>query len=797
MENRREKVTKKKSKKIGDCLGWVVCIGLLFVLAYCMVSQYPRMAKEAKKVYREHIENQQQHSAEEYLEDALPLVYGMYVDWYRSKYQTDRSPGELLLGSMDTCSLDNDYYMDWYWKRSESLSFWYHTNYPQLMKRYELEYCIYENVETMVKAGNLDAQEALENVEKYPFMIKLSFNENGKPTVIEQRGMGEVTLLVEEAYEKWFNSNLLQLNYAQQEYINHGTTAMNNMTVILASGSELAINRGNMVQITKSVLWDGISAMQVDYAVFVMAALGIVLLLGLLLPGIRPLGLQEGWKAYIPLELLFVAGTYVAYVLVEFMPEFIVKCQMELDYPDTVFYWLGVMQDVVADGRIVYVLQGANIALWFGIFFVIFLCVINVRQLFCKGVVRFFAEHTLIGRIFWAVGRWLKRAVEFCGGLDFSNKGTRRFVTAIVINYVLVALLCCTWGIGIFLAVPYSLVLLWLIQRRWKKIRTDYTVLLSTTEEMAKGVTDVEYIGEAGIFHELQTALSEVQEGFHKAVQEEVKSQRMKTELITNVSHDLKTPLTAIITYVDLLKNEALTEQERQDYVAVLEQKSARLKTLIEDLFEISKASSGNIQLDKQELDLVQLIQEVQLELEEEIMQSGIVFKVNLPEEKVVVQLDAQKTCRIFENLTMNIVKHGLAGSRAYIQMEQTEKLVHVIYKNISAAEITYNAEEIVERFARGDASRNTEGSGLGLAIVKSFAEAQGGSVKVELDGDLFKVVVTLPKVRTETFSWTTPLEKETEQPEAAMEAETVTVPDDSGEKGTYFVEYTEEGSKE
>ncbi len=516
-----------------------------------------------------------------------------------------------------------------------------------------------------------------------------------------------------------------------------------------ANSTEWSGNPNDSVQLTYRLLWNCIWAMEVDYAIFVMIALVIVLLLGLLLPTIRPLGLREGWKAHIPLELVGVAAVFVAYVLVEGIPEFIVKCQMELDYPGAVFYWLGVMEDIVADGRLVYVIQGANSALWFGLFFVAYLGVINVRQLFSKGIVRCFKENTLTGRILCFVCDWIKKAVQFCGDIDFSNKGTRNFVLAAVLNFIAIALMCCTWVFGIFLAVPYSAVLLWLLQRKWKNIRTNYEVLLSTTEEMADGVTDVEYIGNAGVFHELQTALQGVQAGFHTAVQEEVKSQKMKTELITNVSHDLKTPLTAIITYVDLLKNEELAVEERQKYVEVLEQKSARLKVLIEDLFEISKATSGNIQLDKVELDLVQLIQEVQLELEEEIMQSGITFKVNLPEEKILVQLDAQKTCRIFENLTVNILKHGLSGSRAYISMEQTEKEVQVIYRNVSEAEITYDAEEIMERFTRGDASRNSEGSGLGLAIVKSFTEAQGGKVRVELDGDLFKVVVMFPKVRS------------------------------------------------
>lgn len=519
------------------------------------------------------------------------------------------------------------------------------------------------------------------------------------------------------------------------------------------------------------VVWKAMEAMEVDYFIFTGIAIICVVVSGLLIPTIRPLGLKEGWKANIPLEFLIAAGGFVLLFVVDCMPECIVQSQWEMDYPGTLIYWMGIMKTITADGREIYVIEGANIAIWFAIFFLLYLCVINVRQLFAKGVVRFLKENTLTGRILCLLFQWGKKTVEFCGTIDFSNKGNRNFFLAVVLNFIIIALLCCTWFFGILLAIPYSLFVFWLLQKWWNKIRTDYVVMLSTTEEMAKGITDVEYRAEAGVFHELNTALAGVQAGFHTAVQEEVKSQKMKTELITNVSHDLKTPLTAIITYVDLLKNEDLSLEERKDYVDILDRKSARLKTLIEDLFEISKAASGDIKLEKVDLDLAQLIREVQMELEEEIMNSGITFKMNLPEEKAMVHLDAQKTGRIFENLTMNIVKHGLTGSRAYISMEQTEDKVSVVYKNVSSAEINYNADEILERFKRGDASRNTEGSGLGLAIVKSFTEAQGGKIKVELEDDLFKVTISFPRVRNASV-WVEVPQEESVVAEAAATIE-------------------------
>ncbi|MDF2513087.1 MAG: phoR 1, partial [Herbinix sp.] len=240
----------------------------------------------------------------------------------------------------------------------------------------------------------------------------------------------------------------------------------------------------------------------------------------------------------------------------------------------------------------------------------------------------------------------------------------------------------------------------------------------------------------------LKEEFSKVQYGFKKAVEEEMKSQRMKTDLITNVSHDLKTPLTAIITYIDLLKNENITPEERNAYIDTLDMKSQRLKRLIEDLFEVSKVTSNNITLNMLEIDLTDLIKQVLLELDDKIHKSEIEFRLHLPEDKVLLLLDSEKTYRIFENLITNITKYAMPHTRAYIDMEAKEDKVIVILKNVSAGELDFNTEEITERFVRGDQSRNTEGSGLGLAIVKSFVELQGGDFEIQVDGDLFKAII-------------------------------------------------------
>ena len=267
---------------------------------------------------------------------------------------------------------------------------------------------------------------------------------------------------------------------------------------------------------------------------------------------------------------------------------------------------------------------------------------------------------------------------------------------------------------------------------------------------MAEGNLEVEITGALGVFEPLKEEMGRIRNGFKKAVEEEIRSRSMKTELITNVSHDLKTPLTAIITYVDLLKKTDLTPEEREEYIRVLERKSLRLKHLIEDLFEISKADSDNVTLNFVEVDVVSLMKEVRLELEEQIRESKVEFRWKLPEKKVLLWLDSEKTYRIFENLLVNITKYALPGTRAYISIEEAPEEVRITMKNISAAELTLDGDAMTGRFVRGDSSRNTEGSGLGLAIAKSFARIQKGELRAEVDGDLFKVMIRWRKTVAE-----------------------------------------------
>lgn len=346
--------------------------------------------------------------------------------------------------------------------------------------------------------------------------------------------------------------------------------------------------------------------------------------------------------------------------------------------------------------------------------------------------------------------RWLKklwlRFWHWATDMKVDEKMTKNIWKLVALNGLVVAALCCIWFGGIVGTVIYSVLLYILVKRKCGQIQENYQKLLHVTRAIAKGELNTPTDEDMGAFNPIRDELVSIQNGFRKAVSEEVRSRNMKTELITNVSHDLKTPLTAIITYVDLLKKEDITEEERKNYIETLDKKSQRLKVLIEDLFEVSKATTDNITMNFEDVDLVSLMKQVRLENEDKISESTLDFRWNLPEEKCILTLDPQRMFRVIDNLIQNILKYAMPYSRVYIDMKAAEGEVKLSFKNMSAAEMNFSAEEITERFVRGDLSRNTEGSGLGLAIAQSFTELQNGIFKVETDGDLFKVTIVFQK---------------------------------------------------
>lgn len=364
--------------------------------------------------------------------------------------------------------------------------------------------------------------------------------------------------------------------------------------------------------------------------------------------------------------------------------------------------------------------------------------IFEIKYMLTSGFYRYWKEDSLIGSICGNV----KRRFEKLSEVDLSDKTDTVLLKYVLIQMVIVGVIACFWSFGIVLSVLYSVLLFFYIRKKLKKVQKDYQVLLKEAHQLADGRFDEEITQDVGIFNALGEEFKNVRTGFEKAVCEEMKSQNMKTELISNVSHDLKTPLTGIKNYAELLGQNNVSEQDKQVYLENLQHYIDRLNNLIEDLFEVSKVNSGNIELNPVELNVVALIQQAQAETEDLLKQKNLTVILDAPENGIVQALDGDKTYRIFENLFTNIAKYTLPGTRVYVSATAQPDYTEITFKNISEAQMNFTPEEIVERFVRGDKSRHESGSGIGLAIVKSFTEVQNGTFSIEIDGDLFKAVV-------------------------------------------------------
>lgn len=290
----------------------------------------------------------------------------------------------------------------------------------------------------------------------------------------------------------------------------------------------------------------------------------------------------------------------------------------------------------------------------------------------------------------------------------------------------------------------YALLLYYLI-----RAGIEYNIIREETKKISEG--NLTHKIPVADMHEPAFALglyiNNISDGFSGAVDEKVKSERLKTELIANVSHDIKTPLTSIINYVDLLKKEELENEKANGYLDILTTKAWRLKTLIEDLMEASKASSGTIVLNLECINLVELVRQSIGEFEDRFSSHSLETILNIKEEPVYIMADGRSTYRIIENIFSNVNKYALSGTRVYVDITTDNRIATISVKNISASKLNINSEELMERFVRGDLSRNTEGSGLGLSIARSLAALQDASFEIELDGDLFKAMVHFPKL--------------------------------------------------
>lgn len=612
--------------------------------------------------------------------------------------------------------------------------------------------------------GEADEDEALRT--EYPYYIKMYFNEDGVLSHVWARSGDADGLL--KSVQRVMQSRYLErslyesLSYSAyggvdwEDAITYGNdNGLKQMRLHVTNLPKncvicYAITEAQLAQIKASSPMFPLSQTAGNYynsgiQQFFAVILVLLGLAALLLPLWKGYHLHECFL--LPLHIESAAVLLVtAFLVLGELAAGMVQCTMSDQWAFSLSYAIqGVLPAIpapIADG-IVFVLNllflTAAFSLWYAL--VTVFC-----QVYVLGWRTYFRKRWLGLRIYRrlriAVRRKKLRFVREMQHLDPEEDIRAPLLKLLAVNYLILAFFSLFWIFGIFLLAVYSVFLYVCLKKYIGFIQEKYACMLCSVRSIADGNLQTAFTEDWGVFESCKGELNRIQTGFSKAVEEEVKSQRMRTELITNVSHDLKTPLTAIITYIDLLREEGVTDEQRAEYLKVLERKSLRLKALIEDLFEVSKANSGNVTFQKEKVDIGNLVRQVYLEYEDRAKEADLLFRFAVPDQKLYLMLDGEKTCRIFDNLFTNIIKYAMPQTRVYVTIHKNGDEVCIELKNISGSELNVAPESLTERFVRGDSARSTEGSGLGLAIARSFVELQGGRMEISVDGDLFKVTL-------------------------------------------------------
>lgn len=740
--------TKLKNNKQSKVYGIILCIIIIVFISACAIATYPLVKKNVEKQAEQEDANddlmmQDRFYKAEFIATLYQSNYVLAIKNEQQQIDINLKPSYFLLAEDILRTYGDDYYdeKDRFVESFNSLmEDWYRSFYAGTLEDLpDFQFCIIDNDSGNTLTNSIEHlpllmqnnKEAQELKVSFPFYIVFNYQEDGSLEISDYKGLDQEHI---DAYR------LMELNKSEIENGIYSSLwfrykdkvkSPSNVSIIYASSSE-EFYKSDYVSFYMS---DPARIFGEAGLVYVFAiCIILVFLLAMFLPFKKSWYIGKGISSKIPFEISFIGLTIA---LAFYSP------LREAAWESSNGSFIISPEQIIIPDVILNILDyGINLLLWIGTLSLVFIALLSMRQVFSLGLKRYFKEKTLTGRFLVWSYRGLKQFFKTIGDVDLSEASNKVIIKVLAVNFVILLVLCSIWVFGIFLLIIYTIILFFIIRKYYVDIKNKYRLLLKGTNKIAEG--DLEYTikEELGVFEPLKDELSKIQYGFKNAVEEEVKSQRMKTDLITNVSHDLKTPLTAIITYVNLLKEEGITEEERRSYIDTLDMKSQRLKTLIEDLFEVSKASSNNVTLNLVDVDIIDLIKQLLLELDDKIKESNIEFRFNYPNDKLSLYLDSDKTYRVFENLFINIIKYSMPNTRAYIDITIINNLIQVAVKNVSAAELNFSTDEITDRFVRGDQSRSSEGSGLGLAIAKSFVELQGGKFDIEVDGDLFKVVI-------------------------------------------------------
>ncbi len=520
--------------------------------------------------------------------------------------------------------------------------------------------------------------------------------------------------LDEEGIETIGNVETSDLGNDEQQDKNTEEIATNNYTIYTALLDEMEYVDGIY---TDQLLYNTLSLVNQNLIVLIPLLIGLMIaLVPVIIIGVGRSSKQEGialnWFDKIKIEL----ATFIAIMI---------GC-------------IGAVLSLSVGGASTIVTFTLGISIAAVGFLIIYLACI----LLFETVVKRIKTHT-----FWktTIAYWIYvKTKDLIANLKTTKKVILYFILFIVANLFCFAIMWSDGFPGFVLTVILYAVTLNLLMKRVKSFHK----ITDTIHSLYQGDTDI-HLTETELCKEMQGTGKEINDiagGLSNAIEEKLKSERLKTELITNVSHDIKTPLTSIINYVDLLKKEKIEGEKAKEYLEILDNKSQRLKKLTEDLVEASKASSGAIKLNKEKLNVKELIKQVSGEFEDKFKAQGLQEIISLPEEDAYIYADSRYVYRVLENMYSNIAKYAMEGTRVYTDIIEKGNQVLIQLKNVSKQKLNISTEELMQRFVRGDASRNTEGSGLGLSIARSLTELQEGSFNIYLDGDLFKVTITFEK---------------------------------------------------
>jgi signal transduction histidine kinase len=714
-------------KVIGGYGKNIISFLILIIMSIGILSIYPQIKELTKEEPSVPYENH------ELLEDIYRSNYVLYKDVINQQNSEEETGDQIYIGTTDKV-YNNDTNM--IHNFNYELSSW-KDNLNNSLRN--LDYLVYLNDDSTNKTNtnnnlnslvNEDSDSALKN--KYAWYMIIKYDQNGAISINNVYGADEN--IIKNTFSGFNLRDIWGYNIDGDKNIQ--LKPIKNATFVYAIPKELKYSDNISVIVDNSL--NNVNTIVVHKIMAII--LFCILILGLLVPykkGKDILGINTFFK--IPFEINCIIFGFGALFSVLISSEIVLETLKGRLAKDLMGQYITVN---IANPTSIIV----NLIIWTLIMYLIFAGDMLLKYIFNTGIVKYLKEKLLVIKMLKLSKKYTDNLVDYVEHIDLTDASNRVIIKVLLINFVILTIISIVWFFGVFASIIYSIVLFFILRKYVDNVKLKFKILLEATNQIADGNLDVEINEDLGLFNPFKEQIEIIQKGFKRAVDEEVKSQKMKTELISNVSHDLKTPLTSIITYIDLLKNKDISEEERQLYIDTIDKKSQRLKFLIEDLFEVSKASSGNITLNLVKVDIIELMKQTQVELEDKIIRAELNIKNNFPSSKIVLELDSQKTFRIFENLLNNISKYAMKGSRVYIDIIDGEKKVEITLKNMSAEEINFNAFDIVERFQRGDKSRNTEGSGLGLAIAKSFAEVQGGTFKIEVDGDLFKVIMQFRK---------------------------------------------------